>query len=243
MNKSSLKLNIIKIFVATMTLAAPSFAATIQVNSVTGAWQNVQGGAGVVFPVPNEVRWGTVTPTSAKSGYRFDGDAPPLFPVTIDVPFSLGLMTNYNQPIPSGSGIDSADLKTTVNMTIDGNPINNLHFTYTFLHDETPNIPGSCPVGSSSVCDDIEKLLNNTAQSDTFNIGGVDYTIKVIGFQIGNQQASQWLTPEGGTNNAHLLGIVTKSIRVPEPATYLLLGSTILVAMVAMRRKKCAVKI
>lgn len=227
---------------AAVALVSSVSYAAIQVNSVSGTWENVLGGTGVVFPTPNEVRWGGQVPVTNDSGYRFDGNAPPLFMVTIDTPFTLGQMTNFNQPIPSGTAITGATLSTLVDLTIDGTPINGLNFKYDFLHNETPNT-APCPIGSTSVCDDVEKALNNIAQSDTFQIDGVDYTIKVTGFQIGGDQATEWLTPEGHTNMANLQAVITKSTPVPEPETYLVLASTLVPALLLSRhRRKASVK-
>ncbi|MDP1836759.1 MAG: THxN family PEP-CTERM protein [Chlamydiales bacterium] len=226
---------------AAFSVSSLSFAA-ITINSVSGNWMDVVGGNAVVYPVPNEVRWGeTGESTNDKSGYRFDGDAPPLFNVLIDTPFTLGTFKHFNKPIPSGSAIQSAQLDTTINMNINGTAINGLNFAYDFLHTETPNMPGSCPAGSGSVCDDIVKALNNVAQSSTFLIGGDLYTIKVIGFEVNGQPFTDFLTLEDQTNSAKLKAIVTKYTPVPEPGTYLILGSALGMCFFLKRPKRVEV--
>lgn len=207
----------------------------ITVDSVTGIWQNVLNGDNLTGVGTNEIRWGS-TDTSTNSGYRFDGVAPPAQAVTIDTAFNLGTFTHFNFPIPSGSSIDGATLKTTVDLNINGTAVSGLTFSYNFLHNETPNVAGSCPAGSVSICDDIVKVENNIAQSSVFDIGGIDYTLKVLGFDIGGG-SDTFLTEEGKTNMAPLQGIITQAVAVPEPSTYLILASC-LIACYFLRRAK-----
>lgn len=220
--------------VAVISLPSAAYSA-ITVNSVSGIWQNVIGGQNVTGVGTNQIRWGDTTP-SDNSGYGFVGVAPPSQVVAIDTAFNLGTFTHYNFPIPSGSAISGATLKTSVNLNIDGIAVNGLTFSYNFLHDETPNVAGQCPAGSASVCDDIVKVENNIAQSSVFSINGVDYTLKVTGFDISGG-GNTFLTQENQSNSANLQGVITRAVGVPEPATYALLATCLLGCYLVRRRQ------
>jgi hypothetical protein len=90
-------------------LATTAQASPIDLVSVTGTWENVEGGMNVNFPA-NEVRWGTDI-GDGQSGYRFDPAAPPeqtgIDPEQI---FTLGTFTHFNFPIASGTSITGVDL-------------------------------------------------------------------------------------------------------------------------------------
>lgn len=210
--------------------------AAITIDSVSGVWGPVTGGGGTLNGVgTNEIRWGNST-GFGQSGYRFDGAAPPIFAVDIDVPFTLGEFTHFNNPITGGS-ISEAQLNTTVDLTIDGNVFSGLSFVYNFLHDETPN-SSPCQAGSVSVCDDIVDAQNNSAISDIFNIDGVDYTLEVTGFQVDGMQFDQFMTQEKKTNVADLRGVITKAnVEVPEPSTYLMLGGFLMFGLLLKRKQ------
>lgn len=198
-----------------------SFAA-ISVDSVIGKWTSVNGTNTASGVGTNEIRWG-IPANEDQSGYRFDGFAPPAFNVNIGEIFSLGDFTHFNEPIRRYS-ITGARLETTLDLTIDGQVLNDLSFVYDFLHNETTN-EAPCLPGSASVCDDLVQIVNNEPLSDSFNINGVDYTVKILGFEINDTLFEQFLTQEGKTNIATLKAIVTaREIPVPEPATYLLLS-------------------
>lgn len=193
----------------------------VSLESVIGQWTSVTGTDRASGIGTNEIRWGRPT-TGDQSGYRFDGFAPPAFSVDIGEVFSLGNFTHFNEPIRRFS-ITGARLETTIDLNIDGTPINDLNFVYDFLHNETTN-SAPCLPGSVSVCDDLVQIVNNEPLSDSFRINGIDYTVRILGFEVNNQLFEEFLTEEDKTNVATLKAVITaREVPVPEPGTYLLL--------------------
>lgn len=229
--------NILVMGIASMFLFAytPQLSAVnITLNSVTGVWTSTTGGQNITGLNTNQIRWGYQSnPAQQVSGYDFIGSAPPGFPVSVNTPFNLGTFTHINYPIQSGTGITGAQLRVTTSITIDGTTLNNLQFTYNFQHNETPNV-APCQSGSASVCDDIVTLLGPF--SDVFTVNGVNYTLNLLGFQVGNNQFTQFQTREYATNDANLIATIT--VPVPEPQTYMLLGSFIIVGVISAIAKK-----
>jgi hypothetical protein len=216
-------------------------APTISFNSASGTW--VSSVPGVTGLNTDTISWGTST-GSGQSSYNFTGTAPP--PIT-DIPlntlFNLGEFTHNNQPI-TGTVLQSAVLQVDWDLNIvDGGATNVTGSTqYTFLHNETPNTPGSCPPGSGSVCDDIVTFQINPSATDTIDIGGVDYVVAISGFLIGGSPASQFMTLEGQSNTAVLQGIVTQRTSVvPIPGAVWLFGTALAgLGLTGWRRKKIA---
>ncbi len=94
---------------------------------------------------------------------------------------------------------------------VNGNP-EAFSGVYNFLHNETPNFPG--PVN------DVVSFLNNISQLGTFDIGGVDYTIGLLGFKTSpnGPLLSQFSTVEGQSNSAFLYAQISRpNVFVPEP--------------------------
>lgn len=227
-------------FTVGATLVSPWLTAvdTISINSVTGAWSNISGGQNVTGIGTNQINWGAAS--GQNSGYLFVGSAPPIFSVSPNTAFDLGQFTHFNFPIPSGSGITGARLTTTVNLSINGSAIPAMTFAYDFLHNETPNV-APCQAGSVSTCDDIVQITNNQEFSSIFNVGGQDYTIKITGFDVNGSLFDQFMTQENKTNEATLKAIVTvPDVAVPEPSTYLLMGSLLGVTLFCRRLRKAS---
>jgi hypothetical protein len=171
--------------VATLSLLAgssiPAFAATLTLNSVTGAWTDAIGGAGTVTGIgTNELRWGTPVPsTGQKSGFRFDGAAPPSLTIETDTPFLLGTFTHFNFPLATNTAILSADLGVTLDIE---NTLQTLN--YTFSLEETPNQGGT----DGFTNDFLQALLGAFPEIDLpsvdLGIGGI--TIPGFNFNLGS---------------------------------------------------------
>lgn len=220
-------------------------AQPIDVQSVSGVWQNIVGSPEPVFSQnlngagTNFISWGVTTGSFGQSGYQFVGNAPPtISSIPLDTPFALGTFTHYNFPITqTGGSLTSADLALTLNFSIEGQAqvLNNV---YTFLHNETPNVNLSI---QNPINNDIVSFVNNTSQQQIINIGGVDYVLNLIGFSTSpdGPLVQQFSTTETLVNNAQLFAEFTRaSVEVPEPSTYMLLaGMLLVVAMVRARER------
>lgn len=221
---------------AFLTLPSNSQAAQ-SVQGVSGTWSNVTGGENLQGIGTNQIYWGANDQTkSEKSSYQYLAPNPMIFPVTLGQTFDLGTWTFINGVIPIGSGITGATLNITASFDINGTLIANLPFSYNLLHDETPNIPGQCPPGSVSVCDDVDTFTNNQAHSTLVTVNGQEYNIDVLGFMVNGQLATQFLTSENKNSSAVLEAIIT-TVNTPEPSTYLMLGSTMVIALFALRQR------
>ncbi len=101
------------------------------------------------------------------------------------------------------------------------NPFNSAeNFNYTFNILNTPNTTGNAVL-------DGDKLIfsANGLTSDSFNFGGVDYTLQLIGFSSdgGNTFVSEFNSPEGSVAEAMLYAQITRA-DVPEPTAVFGLG-------------------
>lgn len=205
--------------------SAPLLSGTsISINNVSGTWDNVTGG-----PLMHEtgsgtnfIYWGGMNQFPGNgffspSSYLITGAAPPIFPVSLNTPFTLATLTAHNGVIPEGTAITNAMLNLSLGLSINETPFTNT-FSYNLLHDESSNVIGSC-------CSDLNTILNNNPQTSTFNVGGNIYTLTLTGFEMGNVPTSQFQVNEFGNAVLQLQGIISETVVTPEPAIYLLLGS------------------
>jgi hypothetical protein len=210
-------------------------AAIITVDSIAADWTDVIGGTNVNYVNTDfiagneEIRWGNPAELE-QSGYRFDGSAPPSFLVNTDMAFSLGNFTHFNFPI-YGGGIDSAQLNITADLQIDGNPQAGGPFTFSFMHDETPNDCAPLPVCANDLVS-----FSNLISSDTFMIGGDLFTLELLGFQQGGSTTSSFSTVEGRANVAQLMAVFRAPTTVPEPGVAFLLGLGLLAMRMTRKR-------
>lgn len=218
--------------IASATLAS---AATVEISSITGSWQNTvtAGGGTANGEGTSSITFGSGT--STPSGYDFAATATPF---TAGNPFDLGVFTHNNFVI-FGGALQSADLLVNVMGTIDGTAFS-LAPIFSFIHDETPNSTPCDPVGST-ICPDVVSIANAQDLSEVVTVGGEDFTVTIEGFSHDGSIVSAFTTEEGTANSATLVASITAPAPVPLPAAgwALLMGVGALGAM-RKRQKKAA---
>ncbi|NIA10568.1 MAG: PEP-CTERM sorting domain-containing protein [Nitrospiraceae bacterium] len=198
----------------------------LTLSNVDGTWTGTTGGTNVNYPsdvsVPygngleDQVRWG-VPAYQGQSGLGFTGIAPPASIFDINDIFEIGQLRHFNNPIYSGSAATEAFL--TISMIFSDPAGLNGAFDFGFAIDETPNAPGP-PASDDHI------TFPSSYASETVGIGGVDYTLQLLGFgDSADALIDSFSSPEGGTNKTKLWGrITTPPAPVPEPSTILLVG-------------------
>ena len=241
--------------VALVSLSTAASAALIVLDPLAASWINVNPAAGITVdnsdPTAPTLRWGTST-GSGQSGYDFETAATPLnivLPPTPSADFSLGDFTHHNNPI-TGTSLTSATLQIEAGVTVDGVDVGTRTFLFDFTHEETPNGADPCangePNGSGvnvNGCADIITVTTSTL-SDSFLVGGVEYTLSITGFQATSGPdagtiVSSFETVEEATNTAVILANADLT-EVPEPITLLMFGSGLLLLAGAseLRRRR-----
>ena len=228
------------VFVAS---ACATNAATVTVTSVSGIWSsgvqtdgNAPAGLGT-----SSISWGIPVTAGLYSGYTFAAAAVPFSPQA-ETTFTFGTLTHENFPIYAPS-LTSAVLNLAVTVDIDGvNQI--LTAQYSFVHNETPNTAGTCPAGSTTVCDDVVSFSPIASSFDTIDVDGVLYTFLLDNFvNAKGVTVTNFLTAEDQSNTAQLVGRFTSEIPVspvPVPAALPLLFGAIGALGLAARRRKSA---
>jgi hypothetical protein len=211
-----------------------SYAAiTGQANSEE--WSATVGGANVQGKGTSEIFWGGTTLATTSAYLITPPTNPSIFPITLGQPFLIGTFTSINHEIPVGTGITDSTLSLILSFDINGTTFSDLKFNYDITHDETPNY-GTCPPGSSSVCDDIAGFGNNTTQTQLFTVDGQQYEFELLGAEVNGLPVQQLLVAENTSASAQIMGVIYE-VNTPEPSTYLILGSTLCMALWAVRKQ------
>ena len=228
-------LQIIALAIGVNLVATTAHAFTF---STIGTWSNAVGG-NVTYTTgtENRVSWGQFNP---QSGLGFTGTSAT---GNFDNILNLGQLRHFNNPV----GLieltvpQTVDLTVALNLLIDDKPITR-NFIYSLRVDETPDDVLPCPYQSVTPCADAV-FWQNTIASNSFTVGGVDYTLELLGFS--NTPAllpvNQFISEERSTNETTLFGRVVPAAGVPEPTTTTGLALAGLGLAYARRRlKKCA---
>ena len=243
-------------------MTAPASAAVVDFTNIKAEWYDVVslGGPAVTYTgngtANASVRWGS-DQGNGRSGYDFEALAIPS--LTVSPPggsdiTNIATFRHLNNPIASGTSISAIKLKFTTDVLVDSNPFGTVTFIYSFSHDETPNADNPCAYGGANNqgvningCAD-RVTVNFNSQSDFFDVNGYEYALDVVGFLIGGNPATNFLTVEGQSNTAQLRGKLVlyseATSGVPEPATWaMFIAGFGLVGAAARRRQSGAVRV
>ena len=199
----------------------------VSLTDVQGLWIGADGGKNVNGFGTSQINWGITN--GQQSGYIF-APVPVVFPVDVNlgVDFDLARFTHNNFVIQRDSSVKGATLATNLTFLIDGQQVN-VSRVYNFLHNETYNTSVGC-------CDDIVSAVNNTPFTESFVVGDFEYTFDIKGFRVNGQLFSQFTTKENQANESVLVAEINR-VPIPEPATYLLLGSMLALIIIFRKRK------
>ena len=194
-------------------------AGAISLNLSSGSWNQPVGGSGIVYQTvasETQIRWG-IPPdgsgTSQKSGLGFTGVGPSTF--GLGEIFQVGQLGHFNNVVALGTAASAVNLSLSLNFD---NPAATQSFNLNLQIEETPNA-GSCAYFSITPCAD-KISISETSLSNQFSVGGIDYTLQLLGFSLtpGGAPINEFISQERGTNEALLFAKITAE-PVPEPAT------------------------
>ena len=238
--------------------ASGASAAVVTFSNITGGFYDgvlVEAGAPLISyagygTASTSAHWGTPS-GSGKSGYTFATpssiSATALPPVSSTDLLTLGTFQHINVPISAGTSIRAIKLLFTADIDIDGLSVGSRSFLYQFFHDETPNSAHPCAYGGANDqgvningCAD-RVTVNFISQSDSFLIDGIQYTLDVVGFVNNGNHVTDFLTKEGATNSAFIVGrlaLFSEAAAVPEPASWALMLTGFGLVGTSLRRRR-----
>jgi hypothetical protein len=224
-------------------IGASASAATVSFSNILGTWFDASPAAAITSNTGagtgnTQVRW------DFDSGYNFTSvaSASVAVPPSPSATFALGTFSHVNFPV--FSSISAIKLGVKADIEVDGVSVGTRNFVFQFLHDETPNGSDPCAYGGANGvgvningCADRVRVQFTDA-SESFEIGGLVYTVNVFGFESGGSTVTDFLTAERATNTARLIANVTlrDSLTVSAPGTASLAVLSLL-GMAALRRR------
>ena len=235
-NISIFKKAVVFCVLSALFFSGPEVAASLDITDIEGGWTNATGGSNIdIDNVADQgtdtIMWGDGAPP--ESGYNFTPGVD-MIGVALNDNILLGTFNHINVPIPSGTGISSVDYE--IGFMTNGQPLS-LSTSLMFDHNETSNAPGP------PLSDDIV-TVTAAALNSQIVAGGDTFFFNLLGFSLdgGLTFSDTFSSPEGGTNTAHLYGIVTAAPmdEVPEPSQYalMLVGAFGLVAAQYRRKRE-----
>jgi hypothetical protein len=190
---------------------APQAKAITFSGNTNGIFVNPTGPTGMTVSGvgTNDFQWG-VPFQSSTSRLIFSGD--PFANITTDQFFNLGTLSYFNGTAWLGTEANTIDFRAILGFTAPtGIPAQNFDFDFTLVN--TPN------VGSAVQNADTVSLLSQFPTT-VFNVGGIDYTLK-MGFGSvtggGFSQTDKFSVLEGNWASAQLVGLIT-AINPPPPS-------------------------
>jgi hypothetical protein len=162
-------------------------------------------------------------------------------PKTLGEFFVLGTLTHYNEPILSDAfmGEIAVEYDITIEDTVSGESVNfvelfDLMFSETL--NEAPCDPTPNPSGSPTPCDDTYEFFGTDFEE--FTLGGVDYTISIIGFCDGTTPDTcsdgLFYSAEGESSTGFVLEVKQQ---VPAPGVLALLSAGLIGLGLSRRRQ------
>jgi hypothetical protein len=195
---------------------------------IQSAWQNVViGDPNTLNGVgTNEITWNMPAGGGDHSGFRFENTSGVNTPMNTS--FSLGEFTYSNFPA-MGENLQGADLTFNATMSIDATVVTMNAMSVPFsLHP----ISGNC---GNPNCTRDQIKLNGTPSIGTFNVGGMAYSLDIMGFLIDGKVKNVLQVFDNDQSTASLIAEF-RATAMPEPGTFglLIVGIT---AMVWNRRR------
>jgi hypothetical protein len=189
-------------------------------------------------------KWGDASTFGVGQNQLWWNANSPLSTMT-ETSFKLGTLEYFNGTVVVGTTPDYIDLKIHLDLTsLDNSPINVAQdFTFKLQLITTPNTNDE-----DESADYV--YLPSVFPSTTFNVNGVDYTLKLNGFSniqgdgfVGTASDTEFHVKEGKWASADLTGIITSDTSgvVPEPASIVSAAVASLAGLgLAVRRRRIA---
>jgi len=240
--------------VAFIISSGAASAATININDVTAYWSSAtleyadsEGETQADGVGTNRISWGEEFKDGGQSAYIVNG-VDGVVGLAPETEFVLGTFTHENRPILRPT-LETAILM--VEIDVEGAGI--IEASFEFTHTETLNSADPCQfandddltngvgVNVNGCADQVEATVQLTS-SPTVMIGGLEYFLNIVGFQIGDTPFSTFLTQENGDTTGDLIASFDPKVSsppppVPTPASGLLLLSAFGAAAYVKRRK------
>lgn len=172
------------------------------------------------YPVPpaSQGRWGGVTsPYNQKSGMGFTPIKAEI--VSLDQDFYFGQLTHFNFPITDAASGIVLNIILNVSDASGVNIIAETTYRFNLIIDETPNARPNgnptyvCPYPGLVNCSDKITFQNSLNVNQSFTLGEVEYTLRLIGFKesasSGSSAVSYFISNEAGTSTAYLYARIT----------------------------------